>query len=319
MAWMLGVPFVMTLGSVAIQPSLEADVSADASADSTADVDATAGADATTDDSSGAQWEAASLDTADADADAYADEDVSQDTEATSDSGAVAGSLSASTATDDELAPISAQPADRSGGIDPFDGRLGVGAIRTIAGLNGINLRYFITDNFAIGGSAGVALFSYKENDPESTDPACPDAECTLEDNRTVAFMAFNIEGLYFLRLGREAGALPFRADFGLGGRFGVMTSANTTDVEDNLDDPTELHIEIPIVFQLMFGNNFALSPELGMDFRIIPGSREEGDTNPGVNGTGLGSLGADGGPGFGWDLTPGIGLFGGASMHYYF
>ena len=318
MAWMLGVPFVMALGSVATQPALDEDVSADA--DATADVGASADADAGTDASAdadadadaAADWEAASLDT-------DSDSDLSADTSADSDSGSVTGSLSTSTASDDELSPIAARPAESGGGIDPFDGRLGVGAIRTIAGLNGINLRYFVTDNFAIGGSAGVALFTYKENDPASTDPACPDADCQLEDTRTVAFMAFNIEGLYFLHLGREAGALPFRADFGFGGRFGVMTSANAADVNNNLDDPTELHVEIPIVFQLMFGNNFALSPELGMDFRIIPGSREEGDSNPGINGSGLGGFGAAAGPGFGWDLTPGVGLFGGASMHYYF
>ena len=228
------------------------------------------------------------------------------------------GSISASTANDD-LEPIADAPPVSSGGIEAFKGRVGVGAIRTIAGLNGINVRYFVSDQFAIGGSAGVALFSYGENDPASTDPPCPDPMCNLENNRTVAFMAFNIEGLYFVRLGREAGQLPFRADFGLGGRFGVMTSANSDDVEDNLDDPTELHIEIPLVFQLMFGNNFALSPELGMDFRIIPGSREDGDSNGGIYGSTLGGFGASEGPGFGWDITPGIGLFGGASMHYYF
>ena len=222
---MLGVPFVMALGSLATQPTLDEDVSADADADATADVGATADAEtdvaADADADAGADWEAASLDT-------ESDADLSEDTSADSDSGSVTGSLSTSTASDDDdLEPISAGAADRGGGIDPFDGRLGVGAIRTIAGLNGINLRYFVTDNFAIGGSAGVALFTYKENDPASTDPACPDPDCSLEDTRTVAFMAFNVEGLYFLHLGREAGALPFRADFGFGGRFGVMTSAN--------------------------------------------------------------------------------------------
>lgn len=315
MAWMLGVPFVMALGSVATQPALDEDVSADADASASADVGATADADASAeaDAAASADWEAASLDS-------ESDAATSDDSGTESDSGTVTGSLSTSTAEDDELAPISAGSVERGGGgIDPFDGRLGVGAIRTIAGLNGINLRYFLTDNFAIGGSAGVALFTYGEDEPDSTDPACPDAECSLENTRTIAFMAFNIEGLYFLHLGREAGALPFRADFGFGGRFGVMTSANSTDVADNLDDPTELHIEIPLVFQLMFGNNFALSPELGMDFRIIPGSREDGDSNPGINGSGLGGFGAVAGPGFGWDFTPGVGLFGGASMHYYF
>lgn len=310
MAWLLGIPVVLasTLGVTAIQPALEEDAAS-------ADAEAVAATETTTaDDSAG--WEETSIES-----EAVADEGV-DDTEAEADVEeeieTSTTSLSASTSSTDDLTPIAAPPP-ASGGIDPFDGRLGVGAIRTIAGLNGINLRYFVTDQFAVGASAGVALFTFRENDPESTDPPCPDEMCNLEDTRTVAFMAFNIEGLYFLRLGREAGQLPFRADFGIGGRFGVMTSANATDVEDNLDDPTELHIEIPLVFQLMFGNNFALSPELGMDFRIIPGSREEGDDNGGIYGSTLAGFGASEGPGFGWDLTPGVGLFGGASMHYYF
>ena len=305
MAWMLGIPVVLasTLGVTAIQPAIADDTASnDAETTDSATADASADADA--------GWEAASADNGTSADDGFDNTDAESST---------TSSISATTATDDELAPIAAPPPSSSGGIEGFDGRLGVGAIRTIAGLNGINVRYFLTDQFAIGGSAGVALFTYGENDPESTDPACPDPMCNLEENRTVAFMAFNIEGLYFLRLGREAGQLPFRADFGIGGRFGVMTSANTSDVEDNLDDATELHIEIPLVFQLMFGNNFALSPELGMDFRIIPGSREDGDDNGGVYGSTLGGLGAVEGPGFGWDLTPGVGLFGGASMHYYF
>ncbi len=309
MAWTLGVPVVMawTLGTTVIQPALEEN-----GADDVGSVEASG-------DVEGSGWESSTeLSSAEDDAFAETDADSETETETSSATGATGatGSISANTAApSNDLEPIEAAPS--GGGIEPFRGRFGVGAIRTIAGLNGINARYFITDKFMIGGSAGVALFSYREDDPESTDPPCPDAECNLENTRTVAFMAFNIEGLYFLNLGREAGRLPFRADFGVGGRFGVITSANATDVNDNLDDATELHIEIPLVFQLMFGNNFALSPELGMDFRIVPGSREEGDSNPGFNS--LAALGAVDGPGFGWDLTPGIGLFGGASMHYYF
>lgn len=305
MAWTLGIPVVLawTLGVAAIQPAIEDDTSTDAAVEST---DAGAG----TDDG----WNSAALETE------YGEEAETAEANSSSDS-AVTGSVSSnSMESDSNLEPVgAAPPPSGGGGIEPFRGRVGVGAIRTIAGLNGINVRYFVTDNFSIGGSAGVALFTYRENDPESTDPPCPDADCELEDTRTIAFMAFNLEGLYFVKLGSEAGRLPFRADFGVGGRFGVMTSANAADIEDNLDDPTELHVEIPIVFQLMFGNNFALSPELGMDFRIIPGSRADGDSNGGVYGSTLGAYGAVDGPGFGWDLTPGVGLFGGASMHYYF
>jgi len=303
MAWTLGFPVVAAWTLAAgIQPVLDDDASETDVAEETETADA-ASAEADV------GWEAANLESATV-------EETEMETETEVDTETSTASISAGPAANDDLEPIGPAPAD-SGGIDGFEGRLGVGAIRTLAGLNGINVRYFVTDKLAIGGSAGVALFTYREDDPESTDPACPDPACRLEETRTVAVMAFNLEALYFLRIGREAGALPFRADFGLGGRFGVMTSANATDVEDNLDDLTEFHVEVPLVFQLMFGNNFALSPELGMDFRIVPGSREEGDSNTGFGGNGIG-FGTDG-PGFGWSLTSGIGLFGGASMHYWF
>jgi hypothetical protein len=215
-------------------------------------------------------------------------------------------------------------------GIRPFKGRFGLGVIRTIAGLNGINLRYFITDRFALGANVGVALFAFKENDPASTD-VCPGPDCDFENTRTLAAIAASIEALYFAKLGRTAGRLPFRADFGLGGRFGFMQIVNGQDIGDNLDDPTELHVELPFIIQLMFGENFALAPEFGVDFRIVPGSREDpGDANPGTGFPGEVAPGdappggppvnpPRNGPGIGFEITNGIGLFGGASMHYYF
>ena len=245
---------------------------------------------------------------ADADADADADNDFGGD---------VSGSSDSDTSSNAAPAP-SAGDTSSSGGIDSFKGRFGLGAIRTISGLNGINFRYFVADKFAIGANLGVALFTYRENDPATTD-MCPGPECELENTRTVAALAASIEALYFARLGREAGRLPFRADFGFGGRFGFQSIVNDQDVEDNLDDPTELHIELPLVVQLMFGNNFALSPEFGVDFRIVPGSRADGDVNPGSGRPGSISPGAANGPGFGFNLGNGVGLFGGASMHYYF
>ena len=208
---------------------------------------------------------------------------------------------------------------EEDGGIRPFKGRFGLGVIRTIAGLNGINLRYFITDKFAIGANVGVALFTYLENDPTSTD-VCPGPDCEFENRRTVAAIASSIEALYYAKLGRKAGRLPFRADFGLGGRFGFMSVINNQDVPDDLDDATELHVELPFIVQLMFGENFALAPEFGIDFRIVPGNREDpGDSNPGTGQATQIFGGASNGPGFGFEITPGIGLFGGASMHYYF
>ena len=205
-----------------------------------------------------------------------------------------------------------------TGLIDPFKRRFSLGVIRTIAGLNGLNARFFVSDKFAIGLNLGVALAAYKD-DPE--DPAdCPGEDCNLQNTRTVARLGSSIEALYYAKLGREAGQLPFRADFALGGRFGVIGLVNASDIADNLDDPTEIHIEIPLIINLMFGNHFALAPEFGMDFLIIPGSREDGDSNPGFAGNPtLVSADATSGPAFGWQITPGVGLFAGASMHYIF
>ncbi len=269
--------------------------STDASADAGLGFDADASTDDSFDD--------------DADADADADADFGGDASGSSES---SGSADAS--------PPAASGGDVSSadGIRPFKGRFGIGAIRTVSGLNGINFRYFITDKFAIGGNLGVALFTYRENDPDSTD-ICPGADCDLENTRTVAALAVSLEALYYARLGKATGQLPFRADFGLGGRFGFQAIVNHTDIADNLDDPTELHVELPLIVQLMFGENFALAPEFGVDFRIVPGSRADGDTNPGSGRPGSIPPGAANGPGFGFNLGNGVGLFGGASMSYYF
>ncbi len=202
-------------------------------------------------------------------------------------------------------------------------GRFGIGAIRTLSGLTGINARYFVLDKLSVGVNLGVGTWTYKENDPTTTD-MCPGDDCVLEETRTVASLATGVEALYFLQLGNPAGQLPFRADFGVGGRFTYFQGVNAADIEDNLDDFTEFDIEIPAVVQLRFGDHFVLSPEFGINFVIVPGSRENGDANIGTgkpdtviapnDGTGPYS-----GPGFGFRITNGIGLFGGASLHYYF
>src|SRR5690349_8223301 len=44
-------------------------------------------------------------------------------------------------------------------------GRFSIGATRTLAGLNGINARYYITDHFHLGVNIGVATFTYREPD----------------------------------------------------------------------------------------------------------------------------------------------------------
>lgn len=206
---------------------------------------------------------------------------------------------------------------------DGLRGTFGLGAIRTLGGLTGVNARYFVLDRLAVGVNVGVMTWSFRENDPLSTDP-CPGPDCVLEENRTVAVLGLGLEGIYFVKLGNPAGTLPFRADFGVGGRFTYLQAINEADVADNLDDPTEFDIEIPMVVQLRFGDHFTLSPEFGFNFIIVPGSRAEGDANPGtlkpdlVIGPSTGG-GPYSGPGFGFQITNGIGVFGGASLHYYF
>lgn len=210
-----------------------------------------------------------------------------------------------------------------SGSGGGLQGTFGVGAIRTLGGLTGINARYFVLDRLSVGVNVGVGTWTYRENEPATPDP-CPGPQCELENTRTIATLGLGVEALYFLKLGNPAGQLPFRADFGLGGRFTYLQGINATDVPDNHDDPTEFDIEIPMVVQLRFGDHFTLSPEFGVNFIIVPGERSLGDVNPGtlkpdfVIGPNLAG-GPFSGPGFGFQITNGIGLFGGASLHYYF
>ena len=213
-------------------------------------------------------------------------------------------------------------------------GRFGLGAVWTIGGLSGINARYFVLDKLALGLNLGVASWTFRENAPETdpeTEEICPGEDCEFEQRRTIAVFGVGLEAIYFVRLGRAAGQLPFYADFGVGGRFVYYQGVNASDVRNNLDDPTQFNIEFPAIVQLRFGEYFVLSPEFGINFAIVPGSRAEGDLNPGfvaipdVGGEPSDPFGPDGasgsvsGPGFGFQVTDGVGLFGGASLHFYF
>lgn len=209
-----------------------------------------------------------------------------------------------------------------SASSEGLQGRFGLGAIRTLSGLTGVNARYFILDKLALGLSVGVGTWTFRENDPDTMD-VCPGADCELEDTRTIATLGMGLEALYFVQLGRPAGQLPFYADFGVGGRFVYFQGINAFD-DDTLDDPTEFDIEIPAVVQLRFGEHFVLAPEFGFNFIIVPGSRAESDLNPGTGKPDTviapnDSTGPFSGPGFGFRITDGVGLFGGASLHYYF
>jgi hypothetical protein len=210
-------------------------------------------------------------------------------------------------------------------------GRLALGAARTLAGLTGINVRYYITDHFHLGLNLGVATFTYREPDLVNDAIDCgtnqQDGACT-KTMRTLAYIGSSLEGIYWI-LGKPAGHLPFQADFGLGGRVGFQHYVNGTDIALDLDDPLSFTAEIPLIVMLNFGENFSIAPEFGAVFRWNPGTRltngsamppDPGDSNPGF-GSPAGRLPpADiSGPGFGFEITDGIGLFGGASVLYHF
>lgn len=211
-------------------------------------------------------------------------------------------------------------------------GRISLGAIRTIAGLNGVTFRYHLNDNLHIGVNLGVATFSYRYEDligdpvDCGTNPA--GASCTKK-TRTVAYIGSSVEFLYWI-LGKPVGNGWFQADFGVGGRLGFQHAVNSTDIPNNLDDPLQLTAEIPLMLQLNIGENFAIVPEFGAAFRWNPGTRLQGDpnatppdppdSNPGFDDPNGRLPAADvQGPGFGFEITDHIGLFGGASLVYTF
>jgi hypothetical protein len=207
-------------------------------------------------------------------------------------------------------------------------GRFSLGAARTLAGLNGINARFYISDHFHLGLNIGVATFSYREPDLAGDAIDCStdqtDGSCT-KTMRTLAYIGSSLEGIYWI-LGKPAGNLPFQADFGLGGRLGFQHLVNGTDIAVNLDDPLQFTLEVPLILMLNFGENFSIAPEFGAVFRWNPGTRladntvmppELGDSNPGFDGPA--SRIPTTGPGFGFEITDGIGLFGGASILYAF
>ena len=123
---------------------------------------------------------------------------------------------------------------------------------------------------------------------------------------------------------------MPFQADFGIGGRIGFQHIVNGTDIPNDLDDPLQFTLEIPLALQLNIGDNFAITPEFGAAFRWNPGTRltgdpmamppEPADSNPGFADPNS-SLppGSTTGPGFGFEITDHIGIFGGASLLYHF
>ncbi len=195
----------------------------------------------------------------------------------------------------------------------PMKNRVGFGAMRTLAGLNGLMLRWYAANRFTVGFNLGAATFSHGDTD-ENGD---------FERTRTVGAVGFGPEFFFWPYQGKRSQQV--HADFGVGARvstyFGFLGRLEEEQT-DTLDTPLEIDVEIPASVQLFIGKRVAIVPEFGVAFRIIPGNREpdqngEFDSNPG---RGIGSKrGTTNGPGFGFELGDHGGLFMGIGFMYFF
>ena len=191
--------------------------------------------------------------------------------------------------------------------------RVGFGAMRTLAGLNGLFVRWYAANRFTVGFNLGAATFSHKDTD-ENGD---------FERTRTVGAVGAGPEFFFWPFQGDRSQQV--HADFGVGTRvttyFGFLGRLEEEQT-DTLDTPLEIDVEIPASVQLFIGKRVAIVPEFGVAFRIIPGNREpdqngEFDSNPG---RGIGSKrGTTDGPGFGFELGDHGGLFMGIGFAYFF
>lgn len=195
----------------------------------------------------------------------------------------------------------------------PMKNRVGFGAMRTLAGLNGLFVRWYAVDRFTVGLNLGAATFSHGDTD-ENGD---------FERTRTVGAVGIGPEFFYWPFQGDRSQQVY--ADFGVGARvstyFGFLGQLEEEET-DTLDTPLEIDIEVPASIQLFVGKRVAIVPEFGVAFRIIPGNREpdqngEFDANPG---RGIGAKrGTTNGPGFGFELGDHGGLFMGIGFAYFF
>ncbi len=191
--------------------------------------------------------------------------------------------------------------------------RVGFGAMRTLAGLNGLFVRWYAANRFTVGLNLGAATFSHKDTD-ENGD---------FDRTRTVGAVGVGPEFFFWPFQGDRSQQV--HADFGVGARlttyFGFLGQLEEEQT-DTMDTPLEIDIEVPASVQLFIGKRVAIVPEFGVAFRIIPGNREpdqngEFDSNPG---RGIGSLrGTTDGPGFGFELGDHGGLFMGIGFAYFF
>ncbi|MEX1361968.1 MAG: hypothetical protein AB1Z98_02515 [Nannocystaceae bacterium] len=192
-------------------------------------------------------------------------------------------------------------------------GRFGLGAMRSLSGLNGLWGRYYLANRVTLGLTAGFATFSHRDTDD------------TGEFNRTRTVGALAIGPELFFWPVQGPRSQQVHADFGAGVR--VLTyvgflGLSEEEQSNTLDTPVEIDIEIPAKIQLFIGQRVSINPEFGVAFRIIPGDREpdgngDFDMNPG---TGAGQrLGSTNGPGFGFELGNHAGLFMGIGVGFYF
>lgn len=195
----------------------------------------------------------------------------------------------------------------------PMKGRFGVGALRTISGLNALYGRYYLANRFTVGLTAGFATFSHRETDDTGE----------FGRTRTVGAVAVGPEAFFWPVQGPRSQQV--HADFGIGARavtYIGFLGIPREERSNTLDTPVEIDVEIPAKIQLFIGRRVSINPEFGLALRIIPGSREadqngDSDLNPG---TGAGSrLGTEDGPGFGFEVGNHAGFFMGIGVGYYF
>lgn len=192
-------------------------------------------------------------------------------------------------------------------------GRVGVGAMRTLGGANGIRIDGYVTDKLTIGGVAGFGLFGHKAPNPQ-------DGEFT--ETEVYGLFAGGLHAMYYPVQGNRA--QPVHADFGIGGRAVVFAGLRPKPEMDDgtRDTPLELNVEMPVAMPIWFGENVVVIPEFGWVFRWVPGTREpDGDGNADENpGSGAAErFGTTNGPGLGFEIGDHGGLFFGLSIQYFF
>jgi hypothetical protein len=190
-------------------------------------------------------------------------------------------------------------------------GRVGLGGIRTLSGVNGLVLNFYAVDKLSLGAVVGFGTYSYKEADDNGD----------FNQRRTVGLLGAGVHAFYWPVQGDRSKAVS--ADFGFGARGVVYVGIQPGDENpDTLDRPLEIDIEVPITTAVWIGDSVAITPEFGFVARIVPGNREpdeqdNSDTNPGTGAAGR--FGGDNGPGLGFEIGQHGGVFFGLSISYFF